>query len=151
MVRDAMHLAFLLARRWPPYPKWLGTAFSDLPTAGALGPRLAEVLALRDWSGRQAAIARALAVLHESQRVAGLPTIEAGPTERFFDRPFLGVRSSVEDLLLAAVEDPSVRALPAGIGSVEQCVDNVSLLLSPPDRVRLIRSVLIDATARLTG
>lgn len=112
LVDIAMHLAFLLCRRWPPYPKWRGTLFTRLPLAGELLPPLTAVLALQDWSDRQEAMARALAVLARAQRAAGLPCVADAPTEPFFDRPFLGVRTAVPDLLLNSVTDPHLRALP---------------------------------------
>ncbi len=90
LVDIAMHLAFLLCRRWPPYPKWRGTLFTRLPLAGELLPPLTAVLALQDWSDRQEAMARALAVLARAQRAAGLPCVADAPTEPFFVPPSWG-------------------------------------------------------------
>jgi hypothetical protein len=136
IVNTAMHLAFLLSRRWPPYPKWMGTLLNQLPVAGDLLPVLTVALAAERWTERQEALARALAVLHQAQRAAGLPTAEGAPTEPFFERPFLGIRAPVPDLLLRAVTDPLVQALPPGVGSVEQWVDNVRVLTNAPHRIR---------------
>jgi hypothetical protein len=36
LVRDLMRLALLLHRRYPPYGKWLGSAFAALPAAATL-------------------------------------------------------------------------------------------------------------------
>ena len=144
VVDTAIHLAFLLSRRWPPYPKWRGTLLTRLPVADELVPALTAALAAERWPERQEAVARALAVLHRAQRVAGLPTDEDPPTEPFFDRPFLGIRAAVPGLLLDDVTDPFVRALPAGVGSVEQWVDNVRVLTDAPRRVRAARSALLS-------
>jgi hypothetical protein len=142
IVGTAMHLAFLLCRRWRPYPKWAGTMFNRLPVAGDLRPDLTAALAAESWTRRQEALIRALAVLHQAQRAAGLPSDEGIPTEPFFDRPFASIRSSVPDLLLSTVTDPLVRALPPGVGSVEQWVDNVGMLMDAPRRVQIARSYL---------
>jgi hypothetical protein len=150
VVDTAMHLAFVLSRRWPPYPKWRGTMADRLPLAGDLLPVLTAALTAERWTERQETVARALGVLHQAQRAAGLPTTEGAPTERFFDRPFLSVRAPVPDLLLEAVSDPFLRALPPGVGSVEQWVDSVRVLTSAPDRVRTARAHL-TATARTTS
>jgi hypothetical protein len=139
LVGVAMHLGFLLQRRWPPYPKWLGTCFASLPDAGAAAPALAAAQAAGTWQARQAAVVEALTTLHEVQRATGLPT-GSEVVEPFFDRPFVGVRESVGRLLLAEVSDPLVRRLPAGVGSVEQWVDNVDVLTVPDRRVRLARA-----------
>lgn len=40
LVRDVIKLAFLLERRYAPYPKWFGTAFQRLDLAGPLTPHL---------------------------------------------------------------------------------------------------------------
>jgi hypothetical protein len=142
MVDTAVHLAFLLCRRWPPYPKWRGTVLTQLPVASDLLPHLKAVLTAQDWPQRQEATALALAVLGEAQRAAGLPSVEGVPTEPFFGRPFLGVRAIVADLLLHSVTDPLVRALPRGVGSVEQWVDNVAVLTDPDHRVLTARALL---------
>ena len=136
LVGIAMHLGFLLERRWPPYPKWLGTGFASLPEARAAAPGLAAAQAASTWPERQAALVEALVTLHEVQRGAGLPT-GSEAVEPFFTRPFVGVRESVGRLLLAGVSDPLVRRLPAGVGSVEQWVDSVDVLADPDRRVRV--------------
>ena len=48
MARCVMRLAFLLERRYAPYSKWLGTAFSRLETAAGLSAHLAAALAGRE-------------------------------------------------------------------------------------------------------
>jgi hypothetical protein len=53
LVAAALHLAFLLDRRWPPYPKWLGTAFARLPAARELADPLTRALATDSWPERQ--------------------------------------------------------------------------------------------------
>jgi hypothetical protein len=42
-VRDVMKLCLLMNRVYPPYSKWLGTAFAALPCARALTPHLSGV------------------------------------------------------------------------------------------------------------
>ena len=60
--------------------------------------------------------------------------------ESFFDRPFATVSSSVSQLLLDEVSDPLIRELPAGVGSVEQWVDNVDVLSFPERRVAVAQA-----------
>lgn len=139
ITHTAMHLAFMLARTWPPYPKWLGTMVTRLPVAGALVPALTSVMAADRWQQRQSAMQDALDVLREAQRAAGLPTPVGSVTEPFFDRPFLGIRAETVALLLDDITDPLVRTLPPGVGAVEQWIDNVRVLTDPTRRVRLAR------------
>jgi hypothetical protein len=140
LVGVATHLAFTLARRWSPYPKWAGTVLAGLPVGPRLVPALSDVLTATDWRDRQAALAGALDVLAQAQRDAGLPTPDGPPTEQFYDRPVLGVRAAMAEHLLATVDDPVVRALPPGVGSVEQWVDNVDVLCDADRRVRAARA-----------
>jgi hypothetical protein len=134
---SVMHLGFLLEKRWAPYSKWLGTVFAGLPAAGAAGPLLQAALTATTWQSRQTALCEAIVGLHELQRLVGLPC-GAEALEPFFDRPFQVVRASVVDELLASITDPQVRRLPAGVGSVEQWVDNVEVLSTPQLRVAAV-------------
>jgi hypothetical protein len=143
VVNTAIHLAFRLSRAWAPYPKWLGTAFAELPLAGELTGLLAAALTAPDWRKCQQAVALALAVLYRQQAEAGLATEAGEPTEPFFDRPFLSVRAGVCQALLDAVDDPQVRGLRPGVGSVEQWMDNVRVLADAAVRVRTARAHLL--------
>jgi Domain of unknown function (DUF4037) len=142
LVGTAVHLAFLLTRQWPPYPKWLGTAFSRLPAASDLGGPLAALLAADRWQERQRALEESLIVLFRRQHDAGLPVPAGTPSAPFFDRPFLGVRTEMASLLLESVTDPSVRQLPPGVGAVEQWADNVDVLTRPALRIAAARAVV---------
>ncbi|WP_251151786.1 DUF4037 domain-containing protein [Cellulosimicrobium sp. Marseille-Q4280] len=143
LVRVAMHLGFLLECRWPPYAKWFGTLFAQLPRAGALAPALRATLAAEDWRAREAAICRAVEGLHALQAEVGLPVAESalGP---FWGRPYRGV-GPVPEAVTASVVDPEVRALPLGVGSVEQWVDDVDVLMDPDRRVAAARAVVVPA------
>ena len=143
LVRAAMHLGFLLERRWPPYPKWLGTLFRRLPRAGGAHDALGAAVSAATWQERQSALCAALDHLHHLQLSVGLPTAERA-WEPFFDRPFCGVPDAAARLLLQSVEDPDVRNLPAGVGSVEQWIDSVDVLTHTDRRI-------VAAEARSTG
>jgi hypothetical protein len=110
-----------------------------LPDASAAAPALAAAQAAVTWQERQGAMVEALVILHGVQQAAGLPT---GPevVESFFDRPFAAVSASVSQLLLDEVSDPLLRKLPAGVGSVEQWVDNVDVLSFPERRVAVAQA-----------
>ncbi|WP_432570689.1 DUF4037 domain-containing protein [Kineococcus sp. SYSU DK005] len=139
LVDAAVDLGFLLDRTWPPYPKWRGTVFATLPCAVA-APALQAALAAGDWRARQEHLCTALELLLHHQAGVGLPAV--GPaSEPFHARPFRGVPQAVLDALTGTVTDERVRALPAGIGSVEQWVDNVDVLVDGPRRRRAVHAV----------
>jgi hypothetical protein len=85
-----------------------------------------------DWPAREAGLAGAAAAVHARQGETGLPTV-ADPIVRFWDRPYITVSPDLPEALVGAITDPAVAALPAGVGSIEQWVDNVDVL-SWPDR-----------------
>jgi len=130
-----LRLGLLLEQRWPPYPKWLGTAFAGTPSAATAGPQLVRALAAATWQERDAALGDACDALHERQREVGLPALDGPATGPFFDRPFRGLRG-VPELLRERAGD-AVRGLPA---AVEQWVDAVDVLMDGPRRVALARA-----------
>jgi Domain of unknown function (DUF4037) len=49
IVSGLMHLSFLIERRYAPYVKWFGTAFSELQIADRLSAPLDNALYARSW------------------------------------------------------------------------------------------------------
>jgi uncharacterized protein DUF4037 len=126
-VRDLMKLCLLVNRIYPPYGKWLGTAFAALPCAPALAPHLSGAVAARSWPERE----RHLSPAYEA--VAGLHN-ELGLTEpvdvevRYFhDRPFRVLDAHrFTEALVPTIRDPALRALPL-VGAIDQYVDSTDL------------------------
>ncbi len=127
LARDVVHLAFLLERCWPPYPKWIGSALRALPTGGLVTGHLASATAAEGWPDREESLCAAVELLAGRQAELGLPS--ASPAvEHFFDRPFRTVAPQLQQRLMDAIVDQEVRRLPVGVGSIEQWCDNVDLL-----------------------
>jgi Domain of unknown function (DUF4037) len=128
---ECMRLALLLARRYAPYSKWLGTAFAQLPDPDGLGAALRDAIRARDGDGRGEALGRAyvcLAHRHNAITPGPRPEVTLGP---FWDRPALvlgGERFATA--ALANVADPTLLARPL-LGTVDQWVDSTDVLVSP--------------------
>lgn len=137
LVNIAMHLAFLLERRWPPYAKWFGTLFSRLPCANDVGDALTAAQLASDWRQRQDELSRALQRLLAVQNDLGLTDVRDA-TVPFWDRPFVHPDPLIVRQLLGGIADPARRALPVGLGSVEQRTDNVALLTDAAARHALV-------------
>ncbi len=138
LVRDSMRLAFLVARRYAPYQKWFGTAFSRLDDRDGLGDRLGEALAGTSLREREDALGTAYQIL-AARFNALAPDLDVDPTLRpFHDRParILGAQRFA-DAALDHVSDPRLKNL-ARIGSIDQVVDNVQILTSAALCRRLI-------------
>ncbi len=131
LVRDAMKLAFLLERRYAPYPKWFGTGFSRLELAAELQPQLDAARYAPDWPAREAGIYRAQRVLAERQNALGLAEWVDPAARSFFSRPFqVMFGSRFADALLESIADPEVRALPRYLGGIDQYIDSTDAMNS---------------------
>lgn len=136
LAQIAMHLAFMLERRWPPYAKWLGTSFSRLPSAHVMSDALGGAFAA-DSAARQLSIAAVLRHLLDRQNALGLTTATEA-TVPFWDRPYIHPNPAIVDQLLGAITRPDVTALPRGRGAAEQRTDNVDILVNTRARIRLV-------------
>jgi hypothetical protein len=140
LVDIAVHLGFMLSRAWPPYSKWRGSSFGRLTGCAAVAADLGRTLDARHWDDRQAALSDALAGLARLQQTSELPVPQPA-VEPFWDRPYVHLNRSLVPALLETLDSREVRALPAGVGSVEQQTDNVDILTKPIRRHALSTSV----------
>lgn len=143
LVRDVMRLCLLMDRRYPPYSKWLGSAFARLPRASALTPVLTSALAATDWHIREQHLARAyetIAVIHNQ---LGL-TEPVDPTTRpYHSRPFQVLHAErFTEVLMARITDPAIVSLPA-IGTADQFIDSTDVL-SHPELTRAATRVTVS-------
>lgn len=127
-VRDLMKLCLLMNKVYPPYSKWLGTAFSTLPCAQTLAPAFSGALAARTWKERERHLSLAyetVAALHNNLAVT--KPLETG-VRSFHSRPFevLGA-DRFADALLATITDPTLSNLPP-VGTIDQYVDSTDVL-----------------------
>lgn len=138
LVRDLMRLGFLLERRYAPYPKWLGTAFGRLTIAPRLQPSLAATLAAATWRERERHLADAYRLVAGRHNELGLT--EPLPTEvsLYHGRPFIVIWGGrFAAALRAGIDDERVRALPPGLGAIDQISDATDLLAQTERRRRL--------------
>jgi hypothetical protein len=144
LVRDIMRLAFLMEKRYAPYPKWFGTAFRSLTSAKALQVPLEAALRARSWGGREKALCKGYRVLVEMHNALGITaTLSEDPT-RFHHRPFNVIHGDrFTEAILERIVDPSVKKLHARrIGSIDLFSDSTDLLDNP--RLRPGLAALFD-------
>jgi hypothetical protein len=134
-----MHLSFMLERRWPPYAKWMGSLFLELPGASALRLPLHAAVSGADWHTRERGIADALELLLVQQNARGLTSAPLA-TVPFWDRPYVHPDPAIVAQLLEPIQDPQLLALQVGLGSAEQRTDNVDILVDPAARRHLVRA-----------
>ena len=142
LIRDMMRLAFLMERSYPPYPKWLGSAFAKLQCARELLPLLERVGAASDWRERDGALAdacRNLAEMHNALELT--PPVPCEPT-RCPERPFTVSRAgTIATVLREEIRDSSVKAIADRwmIGSIDLFNDSHMLDDDPGQRELLLK------------
>jgi hypothetical protein len=143
LARDVMRMAFLIERRYAPYPKWFGTAFAQLASAPELSPILQRALSAETWKPREAALADAyltLAKLHLARGVPGRFEPRIGP---YYARPFTVINAEeIIAAIRAEIADPALRRLPI-IGSLDQVSDSTPVIETPA-RARPAMAALLD-------
>ncbi|MBK7896625.1 MAG: DUF4037 domain-containing protein [Anaerolineaceae bacterium] len=131
-VQNIMRLAFLLERQHAPYPKWFGTAFARLACARDLQPLFQPVWQADNWQAREAALNQAY--LHVARWQNELKLTEPLPAEVgfFHERPYRIIHTDqYADALSRQIQDPQIRALPPGLGNLDQLCDNTDILSNP--------------------
>ena len=128
-VRDLMRLVLLVQRHYPPYSKWLGTAFARTPAAAELLPMLQAALSAPRWPDRESSLCEAYeaaARLHNELSLT--PPLEPVVRPRFYERPYRVLEagrfvSALRDQIL----NERIRRLPP-IGAVDQFIDSTDAL-----------------------
>ena len=131
LVRDVMRLAFAMGRVYAPYPKWFGTAFSQLDCAVELTPHLRAAQTAPTWQERESHLVPAYESLARMHNRLGLAEPLPETTRQFFGRPFQVIAlHGFADALLAQIADPDVRRIASRqpIGSIDLFSDNTDLL-----------------------
>ena len=132
LAQALMRLAFLQERQYPPYSKWLGTAFLRLECAAELAPHLKSALTAATWIERQEGIFRSAAWLAERHNRLGITPPLDTSIRHFHGRPYLVLASGrFAGSLMDAVQDERIRALPSYAGSLNQFIISVNVLDSP--------------------
>lgn len=128
LIRDLMRLSLLMHRRYPPYSKWLGSAFTQLSCAATMTPALIAALAASTWQEREDHLATAYTAIATLHNELGL-TEPLGPDTRpYYGRPFQVLHAErFSQALRTSISDPELRDLPP-TGAVDQFADNTDLL-----------------------
>ncbi len=134
IVQSLMRLCFLMEKKYSPYSKWFGSAFSRLSSGKDLGDTLHQVLNSSDWKQRETALSKAHErVLDIYNQLNITERINATP-HNYHERPYLVIGADeISNVIRGKIQDKSLKKLSL-IGSVNQFLDSTPLLEN--DRLR---------------
>jgi hypothetical protein len=131
LVRDLMRLCLLLGRVYPPYSKWLGSAFARLPDVVSVREALIQAMAATAWRVRESHLCSAYELVAARSNASGLHEPQDPAVRAFHDRPFW---------VLGA--DRFVAALGGELlGAIDQYADSTDVT-ADTDRFRVLGRVL---------
>lgn len=127
IIRDIMHLCFLMEKRYAPYPKWFGTAFKELNGANELLPLLMNVQSAVTWREREAALCKSYEFI--SRKHNQLKITEKLPEQAtlFYGRPFRVIQGGkFAGAIASVITNSTIRQLSEKrlIGGIDQITDN---------------------------
>jgi hypothetical protein len=138
LVRDLMRLCFLMEKRYAPYPKWYGTAFSQLSCADELAPIFHSVMDAQFWRERESRLSRAYEIIARMHNGLEITDPMESTVSQFYDRPYTVINGDqFADAIQATIRDEKVKRLPKFVGSVDQFSDSTDILCSTRNRKRL--------------
>ena len=141
LVHDIMKLCFLMEKKYAPYIKWFGTAFSQLSCSSELAPHFIQVLTAKDWEERQKRLVRTYEYIARMHNELGITDSIEDKVSSFHNRPFLIIQAEdFAEAIYIQIQDDKVKSLPKWLGSVDQFSDSTDVL-AYQDKLRKLRVV----------
>jgi hypothetical protein len=137
LVRDMMRLALLMQKEYPPYAKWLGTAFARLKCAVKLGPVFTQILHAKSWQERDKYLSLAYTFLAEMYNDLGITEPLSVEAKQFWGRTFSVIwGDKFKAAIFERIKDPQITSLirRSPIGSIDIFSDNTDMLEEPAFR-----------------
>jgi hypothetical protein len=129
LIRDMMRLCFLMERRYAPYIKWFGTAFSKLKSAKILTPLFIHIMDADTWQDRQEHLTKAYEHMANMHNDLDITDSLATKVSQFHNRPFMIIRADdFADTIYETIQDEEVKRLPKYLGGIDQYVDSTDVL-----------------------
>ncbi|MFX1481932.1 MAG: DUF4037 domain-containing protein [Promethearchaeota archaeon] len=129
LIHDMMLLCFLMERKYAPYIKWFGTAFSRLKNAKILTPLFIQIMDADTWKERQNHLTEAYEHMARMHNDLGITDSLTTKVSQFHNRPFMIIHGeSFADAIYHKIQDEEVKQLPKHLGGIDQYVDSTDVL-----------------------
>jgi hypothetical protein len=128
-----MKLCFLMEKRYAPYTKWFGTAFSKLKISGELAPVLKRVLSAGKYKDRETNLAQAYESVAKAHNQLGITPPLPTQVSPYYDRPFLVIHADrfAQEIKKQIKDEVIIGIAKRNFGSVDQFVDSTDVLEQP--------------------
>jgi hypothetical protein len=124
-----MRRCFRIERKYAPYIKWFGTAFTKLKSAQTLTPVFIEIMDASTWRERQEHLTRAYEHVAKMHNELGITEPLNTKVSQFYNRPFMIIQADdFADAIHEKIEDDEVKRLPKYLGGIDQYVDSTDVL-----------------------
>jgi hypothetical protein len=138
IAREIMRLCLLIDRVYPPYDKWLGSAFARLPWTDRIASALTSAIAATGHPEREAALCQAYQLVAARHNDVGLTEPLDTSIRSYHGRPFQVLDAKrFATALRASITDSELRAMP-WVGAIDQLVDNGEVLANSAIRRRYL-------------
>jgi len=129
LVREIVKLSFLLERRYAPYSKWLGTAFSRLTIANELAPVLRRVMLAKTWKTREKWLSEAYAIIATQHNALKITKSLSTKTTDYYHRPYSVIFAErFAKAIKQQIKDPKVKKIATEIGAIDQFTDSTNVV-----------------------
>ncbi len=131
-VTNLMRLCFLMERKYAPYRKWFGTAFSRLDCARELKPIFARILQADQWKERQEFLGEAYEAVVRMHNALEITIPIKEKSVQYYRRPFLVVGDErIAEEIRQAISSAEIKNIQPDLGSVNRLIDSTSLINDP--------------------
>jgi hypothetical protein len=131
LVRNLMHLCFMMERTYAPYSKWFGTAFSELRCGPTIGPTLEAVVRAQTWPERDHHLSQAYEAVARMHNDLGITKPLPDKTE-LHGRPYHVIRAArFAAEIREEIESEEIKNMKFTIGSVNQLVESNEQVSNP--------------------
>ena len=131
-IKNLMKLCFLMERKYAPYSKWFGRAFSELKCAQELNPSFKAALLASSWQEREKHLSDAYEIVARLHNELQITKPLEPKVSNYFGRPYLTIQAPHFGLAIweKFVEEASREnmRIKFAIGSVNQFVESTNEL-----------------------
>lgn len=130
IIRFLMELCFLMERKYAPYNKWFGTAFSKLELARELTPIIKQIQSAVIWKEREQYLSQAYEVVAKKHNSLNITAPLDTKVTLYYGRPYLVIHAGhFAEEIKKAITDKEVKKISEkNIGSVGQFIDSTDVI-----------------------